>query len=287
MKRSIPEVTVWGLVMSGMVAVGGAACSSSPGDVHATFVGVVAGSSDMGRMSGSLTVKVDGATAMGKIAFGPQGGTTNAGAMPAMLQGSAHGSSYSMSSSDGWQMTGDVDGSRTKGTLSGPNNAMAKYSGEDVAKGTVTLYCGTYSGSDSGIWNFAVGPSGDLSGAFSGSVSGDLTGSGDAQSVSINWSANDPLAGNLSGTAQGSISGNSSITGTWQGSGQSGSFTSDQSCPGAPVLDTGEGGTAIASDDGGGTAASSCSASGSVCTSPSLCCSGQCYSQSGGGSYCY
>lgn len=288
MQRSIPELKVLGLVMFGLAGALGAGCSSSPGDVHATFVGVVAGSSNSGNVSGSLTVKVDGATAMGSIAFVMAGATANP--TPTKLAGSAHGTSYTMSSSDGWQMAGDVDGSKTKGTISGPNNAKAKYSGEDTTKGTVTLYCGTYSGSDSGIWNFAVGPSGDLSGAFSGFVSGDLTGSGNAQSVSISWSANDPLAGNLSGNAQGSVSGNNAVTGTWQGSGQSGTFMSDQSCPVAPVLegDDGGGGSGTGGGSGsGGSTGPTCSASGSVCTNPSLCCSGQCYSQSGGASYCY
>jgi hypothetical protein len=250
----------------------------------------MAGSSNSGSVSGSLTLKVDGKTAVGMLAFAPSGGSSTA-AMPTRLSGSAHGSSYTMMSNDGWQMDGDVSGSKTKGTLSGPDGAKAKYSGEDSAKGTVTLYCGTYSGSDSGVWNFAVGPSGDLSGAFSGFVSGDLSGSGNAQSVSISWSASDPLAGNLSGSAQGSVSASNTVTGSWQGSSQSGTFTSDQSCPGAPAIDTGEGG-ATSTDDGGGAitvdaSAPACSPSGSVCTSPSFCCSGQCYSQTGGSSYCY
>jgi hypothetical protein len=274
------------VVTLGIAGAQGVGCSSSPGDVHATFVGVMAGSSSSGPVSGSLTVKVDGAMAMGTLAFASQGSAGSPGGQKAQMTGSAHGTSYSMASTDGWQMKGDVSGSKTKGTISGPNGAMAKFSGEDSAKGMVTLYCGTYSGSDSGVWNFAVGPSGELSGAFSGLVSGEISGSGSAQSVSITWSASDALAGNLSGTAQGSVSASNAVTGSWQGSGQSGTFMSDQSCPGAPTVVTADGGSIDTAADAGSTT-SSCLASGSVCTSPGLCCAGQCYSQSGGGSYCY
>jgi hypothetical protein len=287
--RPLPSLAAM-LVLATMGQTAGG-CSSAPPDVHATFEGIIAGSSSSGPLTGSMTVKVDGATAMGSLAFATSGSTNASTTPPTKLVGSAHGSSYAMQSVDGFQMAGSVSGSKTKGTLTGPGQVSAKFSGEDISHGTVTLYCGTYSGTDSGIWNFAVGASGDLSGAFAGAVLGDLSGSGTTQSLSLTWSASDPLAGNLSGTAQGSLSG-TTVTGSWQGSGQSGTFMSNQSCPGAPPLDTGDAGSGsmgaddastIVMDSGGTT----CAASGSVCANPTSCCSGQCYTQSGGTSYCY
>jgi hypothetical protein len=274
------------LLLSAAAASVGA-CSNSPADVNATFEGVIAGTSDSGPVTGSLTVKVDGATAQGSLAFATSG-TTGTAPASTKLVGSAQGSSYSMASSDGsWKMAGSVSGSKTTGTLTGPNDVSANYSAEDVSKGTITLYCGTYSGSDSGTWNFVVSGSGDLSGAFAGAALGSLSGSGNQQSLSINWSASDPLAGNLSGTAQGNVQ-DGSVSGAWSGSGLSGTFMSDQSCPGAPALadDDGGGSTMVSGGGDGGSSSLSCVASGGVCTNPSACCSSQCYTQ-GSSSYCY
>lgn len=194
--------------------------ASGGGPANGTYVGVIAGYDDNGSLSGSirLTLKDGKLTAT----MGLPTGTVQ---MSGSLNGSVSG--------DGWTAKGSVSGSSLNGSLSGPNNAKASFSAENDDGGTVTLYCGTYSGDASGIWNFAVSGSGSLTGVFSGDADGRLSGTLKGGTVSLSWSGSD-LLGNVSGQATGTAS-SGSVSGSWSGSGNSGTFASDQSCAGVTV----------------------------------------------------
>jgi len=93
-------------------------------------------------------------------------------------------------------------------------------SGEFVLiNGTVTVYCGTFTGDASGTWNFTIAGSG-LDGIYDdGSGPDDLTGSVSGNNVSITFSG---------GTATGTISG-ASASGGWTASPSSGTWSGSSS----------------------------------------------------------
>lgn len=114
--------------------------------------------------------------------------------------------------------------------LSGDGGLTAATRGS-IATDQVRLYCGSFSGSAVGVWNFSIS-SGLLLGAYSGfdgtsPVQGYLSGSLSGNEVRIVWSE---LFGN--GTAVGQVGGNgASVSGTWQGYRDGGAWSSSESCP--------------------------------------------------------
>jgi hypothetical protein len=162
-----------------------------------------------------------------------------ASGVPVVMNGTWNGSqdsaSYTAQSSDGsTTISGTVgsNGGSTTGTLMG-SGGSGTFGGQNTRVGQVQTFCGTYSGSASGNWNFVVSAAGSLSGAFSGAASGDLTGSASGTSANLQWS--DPSL-SVSGSATGTIDSSGVVTGQWSGSGYSGTWQSSSGgCMGVPA----------------------------------------------------
>jgi hypothetical protein len=106
------------------------------------------------------------------------------------------------------------------------------------AGGVVTVFCGTYSGADSGTWNLVVSSEGQASGSFTNSGGGShgllsgtvsnvyvTSGSISAGNVSVQWGAGTSATGTISGTNAGVAAGAAASwddgkghKGTWTGS---------------------------------------------------------------------
>jgi hypothetical protein len=252
---------------------GDADSGGNPGapDVRDTFYRtVVAGRGTQGSVSGTANIvlfepKLASQRAPGSPGSNPSshdaGGVLYLGSSTTALKGSYDTSgSYSVAGG-GYTLTGEAQGTTTSGTFTGPGGASGSFSGADIWQGGVQAYCGSYSGSASGTWNFVVDGTGGLHGTFAGNASGSLSGQATSSSVSITWSAS-----SASGTATGAISG-SSVQGSWQGSGGlQGSWQSDSSrCPGsAPTVSSSSG--CVCGNLLSQTTLSACCPSGACCT---------------------
>jgi hypothetical protein len=90
------------------------------------------------------------------------------------------------------------------------------------AGGTVTVYCGTFTGLATGKWNLVVSSDGPASGSFTSSTgtSGNLSGAVSGGNVSLTWGAGTSASGPISGTSAGGA------TALWNdGTGGSGSWS--------------------------------------------------------------
>jgi hypothetical protein len=130
--------------------------------------------------------------------------------------------------------------SRIEGTFTRASGAGGRFSVLFVptkAGGAVTVFCGTYSGADSGTWNLVASSDGPASGSFSASSSGSqgllsgnvtnvtvTSGSITGGNVSLTWGPGTVATGAISGTKVGTAAGASrwddgkGHTGTWTGS---------------------------------------------------------------------
>ncbi len=111
-----------------------------------------------------------------------------------------------------YSLTGKASGSHLSGQYTSPSGA-GTFSLLPAISGAVTLYCGTYSGDASGVWNVAVDASGTAVGGHCdssgcGALEGTVTDSG--------CSLKDPTSSDVGAT--GSKSGGT-ISGTWTGGG--------------------------------------------------------------------
>lgn len=129
-------------------------------------------------------------------------------------------------SGGGFTFTGAIDNGQMTGTFTGPNSATGTFSGLNSTTATVTRYCGTFTGTQSGVWNFEVA-NGKVLGAVvqtpkpgqSGlSIVGTLSGSTFTFTV----------AGITTVTGTGTIQGGST-SGTWSGGTDSGTFSGSSS----------------------------------------------------------
>jgi hypothetical protein len=119
-----------------------------------------------------------------------------------------------------YSLTGKASGGSFAGTYTSPGNS-GTFSLLPAISGAVTMYCGTYGGDSSGVWNLVVDGSGTALGSHCDSKScGALTGKVTDDTVELQ-DPGDPAAsatGTISGTtASGTYQGKSN-KGTWQGS---------------------------------------------------------------------
>ena len=118
----------------------------------------------------------------------------------------------------GYTFTGTAVSGVLVGTFTGPGSTTGGFTALDSTQNVITTYCGTFSGTSSGVWNMetsvghtvaATAASSSSTTLYSGTVSG--------TTVSLTSSGGP--------TASGTISGNT-VSGTWTGSGgASGSFS--------------------------------------------------------------
>ncbi len=192
-----------------------AACKNNSTSPSTTlvFVGIVQGSS--GSLSGEISLTVTGTTASGTFKIVSPGASTHT------LSGTYDtGNKKVAAAGDGYNFAGTYDGtSQLSGTMSGTASGTFDASRDD--NNTAVAFCGTYTGSDAGVWSFTVVGTA-LSGSATSSGDGHVTSLGGTMSGNTITVALPGGGGNL---ATGTRSGNSA-SGTWDNhSGATGSWT--------------------------------------------------------------
>lgn len=193
-----------------------AACKSDngtgPGPVTAlVFIGTVQGSS--GSLSGELTLNINGTTLTGTFKIVSPGSSTHA------LTGTYNQSTKAVSASgDGYNFAGTYDGtSKLDGTMSGTATGTFASSKDNSS----IAFCGTYTGTDQGVWSFTVSGT-SIHGSATSSKNGHVTvldGTMSGSSITIS------LPGGGGTLASGTQNGNA-VSGTWDThAGDSGNWT--------------------------------------------------------------
>lgn len=177
-----------------------------------TFVGTVNG--DDGILSGSVTFVVDDSMVTGTFRI------TSPSAATHSLLGAFDSTSNALGATGGgYNFAGVYDGaSRLEGMMTGNASGMFVTIRDD--DNTSVAFCGTFSGSDSGIWNFTI-EGNVLAGSYTTDTgdSGSLDGTVSGNTVTIDH----PLGG--APLASGTRNGNN-VTGTWDNrAGDSGTWT--------------------------------------------------------------
>jgi hypothetical protein len=142
-------------------------------------------------------------------------GTLTLGSQTIPLTGTYDPTTHSFTvSGGGYTLNGQITTSGIVGTFTGPSNS-GNFTALAGSSTTVTVYCGTYTGSSvGGTWNIVQNGT-TLNGVASGNPSVTLTGTVSGNSMSITW---------VTGSASGTISG-TTVSGTWQDPRHSGTFT--------------------------------------------------------------
>ena len=206
---------------------GGGSAGGGGTSTSTDFEGTLAGN---GGETGTLSVTVETDVASLKTQTSEEVAATGVcifvGQPPVDLTGTFTPLSGDLSlTGDGTTFTGTISGGRTSGTFSNPTTGLSGgFSGLDSSDSTVTTYCGTFSGGDTGVFNVQVDSSGNLSGSAiptsdTGgspvSLSGTVTGNSITGESSEGNSFSGTIAGNdVSGTFE--ITGGG--TGTFSGS---------------------------------------------------------------------
>lgn len=198
--------------------------------VTTTFEGSVAGGAGPAGQSGAFRASIQSpvsAAAVHPLAVVGASGTLTLinGGGTSILAGTFDTVTNSMSlSGGGFALTGTVGQGAFTGTYTGPASTNGAFAGLNSTGTTVTVMCGTYSGTDtgSGIWNLQVAASGAASGVTrpnfhvtrdpqprSSLLTGQLTGNTlTLRSVDIR-----PDGSTFTATATGTVQG-TSVTGT-------------------------------------------------------------------------
>ena len=207
-------------------AVGPSGVSNSSGSISLTFasavpVRAVLLSSTLDAVLAAAPVSVTGTFKSGALTVSLTG-TYDPSVHTFTVSGTGGGATYTFT---GGVSAGGITGSFTM--LIGSVSYPGTFTVAPGDSGTVTVYCGTYTGASSGTWNL-VKTGATLNGiATTAEGNVPLSGTVSGSSVSITV----PAGGNVTGTASGTISG-TSITGTWQipGTVESGSFSGTTNC---------------------------------------------------------
>jgi hypothetical protein len=171
--------------------------SGLSGDLDITIAGSVAA-----RAVGPLQFSVRGSAAVVSVSGCVYFGSTTCSTVSGSYNTDTKALNFT-TTNPAFTFTGTYEGGRVQGSFSGAGG-----SGVFTAhRGTVTVFCGTYTGDSDGIWNL-VRNGNDLDGVYydisddSGSLSGTVSGS----NVSITFAG---------GSATGTVSGGT-MSGTWQ-----------------------------------------------------------------------
>jgi hypothetical protein len=164
----------------GLTACGGGGTSptspsptptATPAAVTTTLAGTLAGSAGQ---SGTFTAAIQAAVALKasgahSLTAAAAAGTLtliNGGATSA-LTGTFETSTGALTlSGGGFLLNGMVAGGAASGTYTGPNDSSGRFAGFDSSSNPVKVFCGRYSGSDTGTgtWNIEISASGAASG---------------------------------------------------------------------------------------------------------------------------
>ena len=245
------RIRSWSLVATLLTAPVLTYCSSSDktttqpdaGGVG-SYRGLLTGKSE----TGVLDVMVSSPTTASSMATGSSGGNVSgtialvSGGAKIVLSGSFDAATGTLTltgktPSGTYSLTGKSSGGAFAGTYTSPGDS-GSFSLLPATSGDVTLYCGTYAGDSSGVWNLVVDASGTALGSHCdsdgcGALSGTVTGA----TVKLS-DPEDPAA-----VATGTVSG-SAVTGTWQGQkSSSGTWQGNTDACNSAVSDGGAGGT--------------------------------------------
>lgn len=207
-------------------AVGPSSVSNSSGSISLTFASAVPAppvlsSSSLDAVLAAAPVSVTGTFKSGTLTVSLTG-TYDPLAQTFTVSGTGGGATYTFT---GGVSVGGITGSFTM--LVGGVSYPGTFTVAPGDSGTVTVYCGTYTGASSGTWNL-VRTGATLKGiATTAGGNVPLSGTVSGSSVSITV----PTGGDVTGTASGTISG-TSINGTWQipGTVESGTFSGTTNC---------------------------------------------------------
>jgi hypothetical protein len=163
----------------GLTACGGGGTSPTPLSptptptpvaVKTTLAGTLAGSAGQ---SGTFTATVQAAVAVKAFgahsltAVAASGTLTLIGGGTFTLTGTFETSTGALTlSGGGFVLSGVVSGGAASGTYTGPNDSSGRFAGFDSSSNPVKVFCGRYSGSDTGTgtWNIEISASGAASG---------------------------------------------------------------------------------------------------------------------------
>ena len=204
-------------VLAGAVACSKDSTSPGGGSVLGSYYGVFGASDGSTSVGGSLIIVLSGGAASGTLtpvgaAAIPLAGTYDAGSGGVTVSGSGH------------TLIGTISGETLDGTYAGPGGRLGSFGTHHGASSSdVKLFCGSYTGASSGVWNLAM-TGNSLIGAYAddGGGSAQLTGSVTGSTLSITFSG---------GTAAGTLTTATAMTGTWTAGVNSGTWTGASPCP--------------------------------------------------------
>ncbi len=212
-----------------LLAAAGIGCSSSnynsnnPTQQPTSYAGTVTGTSGTG---GTLSLTITPAVASMGSAIMPLATTDTVsgtlhitGGVDVVLSGTFTPPSGPLDvSGGGYTFSGSLQNGTLSGTWTGPGSSGSFTALVSGSSGSVTNFCGTFSGSDSGTWDLSQSGM-TLSGSYTGSGgSATLSGTLSGTSISLTSPSGATAQGTLSGPSMSGTWTSGSHTGTWQGS---------------------------------------------------------------------
>jgi len=203
---------------------GAAAChkdstgpSGGGGDANlGSYYGVFGASTGSASVGGTVVIVI--------VASGASGTLTPEGAAGIALTGSYNSGTGAVAvSGGGHSLTGTITSGELDGTYAGPGGAGSFGTHKGASPSDVVLFCGSYDGDASGVWNLAK-TGNSLVGAYAddGGGSARLTGTLSGSAISLTFSG---------GTASGTLASATSMTGNWTAGAASGTWTGTSPCP--------------------------------------------------------
>lgn len=184
-------------------------------NVLGTYYGVYGASNGSASAGGTVIIVVAASTATGTL--------TPVGQASIPLTGTYTSSTGAVSlSGSGHTLTGTISNGDLDGNYTGPDGTGSFGTHYGASATDVQLFCGTYTGASSGVWNLAK-TANTLIGAYAdnGGGSARLTGSLSGSAISITFSG---------GTAAGTLTSATAMNGTWTAGAGSGTWVGQAPC---------------------------------------------------------
>jgi hypothetical protein len=181
---------------------------SGPSGGGTSYKGEFTGS---GGDGGSIDLTVNGTQVSGTLHL-PSGSVPVSGSS----SGSGSGTAFTFSGG-GYNFNASSAGDTITGSYNGPKGD-GSFTLLSSGGGGATTYCGTFSGTQSGVWNVTVSGS-NVSGSYtatSAGVGGTLSGSVGGSNMSLSASGGVTATGTISGA---------SVSGSWSAPGENGTWT--------------------------------------------------------------
>jgi hypothetical protein len=123
-------------------------------------------------------------------------------------------------SGGGYTLTGKLEKETISGSYSGPKGG-GSFAAQSTASSKVTVYCGTFGGMPSGVWNLNVSADGAASGSYSdraGEMEGNVVGTVSDGALKVYCGVRCTAIGTMTGTRGSGTWTAGEATGTWVGS---------------------------------------------------------------------